>query len=243
MNRSYFLAVVLSLVIFAACGQNPNVKQLSSDEFNSSINDKISLIDVRTEKEYKNGHIKNAKQISYYSRGFRGKLLQLPKNEPVYLYCYSGARSSKAANILAENGYKNVYNLERGIMEWKSKDLPLTKGQVVPTEEENKYTFEQYNKLLKSDIPVFIDFYAPWCPACKKMMPMMDQLKKEYKDKVKIVKINADPSKELLKKLEISGVPYLAFYYKGKLMFSKNGLVSKEQLKKEFDTQISKINL
>jgi len=56
-----------------------------------------------------------------------------------------------------------------------------------------------YNRLLQSDSLVFIDFYAPWCGPCRKMMPMMDSLKVSYHKKLKIVKINSDASKKLMK--------------------------------------------
>ncbi|MBI9034824.1 MAG: rhodanese-like domain-containing protein [Bacteroidales bacterium] len=60
----------------------------------------------------------NAKQLNYYSLNFKQKLLLLPKDEPVYFYCNTGYRSRKAASILLENGYTEIYNLKYGIMEW-----------------------------------------------------------------------------------------------------------------------------
>jgi len=95
-------------------------------EFNKLINNsKISLLDVRTKHEFKNGHIENAGQLNYYAFSFRQKLLLLPKNQEIYLYCNTGYRSNRAANILVENGYTKVYNLQHGIMEWNLKNLTV----------------------------------------------------------------------------------------------------------------------
>ena len=105
---------------------------------------------------------------------------------------------------------------------------------------DNKFEPDQYQKLINSDSLVFIDFYAPWCGPCRKMMPMMDSLMVEYHNRIKIVKINADASKKLIKNLKILGVPYLVFYHKGEILFSQNGIINRKELEGIFDSQIKK---
>lgn len=227
------------LFTFSVSTQNANVKQVNPDEFQKLITDpKGVLLDVRTRSEYKNGHISNSGQLNYYTFDFKKKLLLLPKDEPIYLYCNTGYRSERAAKYLVENGYKNVYNLEHGIMDWELQNLPVLVDPDATPDTDNKMEFAEYTKLLQSEEPVFIDFYAPWCGPCRKMMPMMDSLKVEYHQKINIVKINVDASKKLAKELGLKGVPYLALYKNGTLIFSKNGSVAREEI-----TDIFKKNL
>jgi len=237
---------ILSLVLpyfffFTACGQNQDVKQINSIEFEKLIKDSSgTLLDVRTLGEFKNGHLKDAGQLNYYALDFRQRLLMLPKDQPIYLYCNTGYRSQRAAEILVENGYKNVYNLEHGILEWNLKNLPVLVEPDAKPDTENKMEIDEFTALVNSDKLVFIDFYAPWCAPCRKMMPMMDSLETEYKEKITIVKINVDASKKLMKESRILSVPYLVLYQKGNILFSHNGLISRDELENLFDENKTK---
>ena len=227
--------------LFTACGQNPNVKQVNSIKFEKLIKDSTgTLLDVRTLGEFKNGHIADAGQLNYYALDFRRKLLLLSKDQPIYLYCNTGYRSQRAAEILVKNGYKEVYNLEHGILEWNLKNLPVLVEPDAKPDTENKMEPDEFNALINSEKLVFVDFYAPWCAPCRKMMPMMDSLKTEYKDKVTIVKINVDASKKLMKEIGIVSVPYLVLYHKGIILYSKYGLTEKRELEQIFIENIAK---
>ncbi|BAX81761.1 thioredoxin domain-containing protein [Labilibaculum antarcticum] len=231
------LSLVFPCFLFlTACGQNQTIKEVNSTEFEKLIKDSSgTLLDVRTLGEFKNGHIKDAGQLNYYALGFRKKLLLLPKNQAIYLYCNTGYRSQKAAEILAENGYKNIYNLEHGIMEWNLKNLPVLVDLDAKPDTENKMEVDEFTALINSEQLVFADFYAPWCAPCRKMMPMIDSLKTEYKDKITIVKINSDASKKLMKELTVVSVPYLVLYRKGKIIFTHNGSIGKNELVSLFE--------
>jgi len=239
MKRSFILIRLFLILTIPAHGQKSAINQLSSKEFNKSINNSnVILLDVRTNHEFKNEHIKNAGQLNYYALDFRQKLLLLPKDQPVYLYCNTGYRSEKAAGILAANGYTKVYNLQHGIMEWNLKNFPVVIEPDARPDQDNKFDSDQYQTLINSDSLVFVDFYAPWCAPCRKMMPMIDSLKVEYHNRINIVKINTDASKKLIKKLKIAGVPYLVLYHKGKIVFSQNGIIRKQKLQAIFKSQI-----
>ena len=230
MNRLFLLTLALSF-FFKSTGQIPPVNQLTSSQFHELVHkNKGTLLDVRTESEFANGHIPSAGQLNYYALDFRQKLLLLPKDQPVYLYCNTGYRSHKAAEILAEEGYTKVYNLQQGIMEWDLQNLPVVVEADARPDTENKMEPDEFYALIKSDIPVFVDFYAPWCGPCRQMMPMIENLKSEYSGRVKVIKINADASKKLVKELHISGVPYLVLYKNGVASYTHNGLISKSDL-------------
>lgn len=233
------ISISFVLVTLLSIAQNATIKQVNPVQFQQLIkNPKGVLLDVRTQSEFGNGHIANSGQLNYYALDFKKRLLLLPKNEPIYLYCNTGYRSEKAAEILIENGYKNVYNLEHGIMDWELKNLPVVADPNAKPDTDNKMDFAEYSKLIQSKELVFIDFYAPWCGPCRKMMPMMDSLKVEYHEKINIVKVNADASKSLIKELKLIGVPYLAMYKNGKLIYSKNGAVTREELTNEFKVHL-----
>ncbi|MCK9411529.1 MAG: thioredoxin domain-containing protein [Prolixibacteraceae bacterium] len=237
------IAIAISFVLISllAISQNAVIKQVSPGQFQQLIkNPKGILLDVRTHSEYGNGHIANSGQLNYYALDFRKRLLLLPKSDPIFLYCNTGYRSQKAAEILAENGHQNVYNLEHGIMDWELKNLPVVVDPGARPDTDNKMGFSEYAKLIQSKELVFIDFYAPWCGPCRKMMPMMDSLKVEYQNRINIVKVNVDASKSLVKELKLVGVPFLAVYKSGKLLYSKNGAVSRSELTGVFLSNLAK---
>lgn len=86
-------------------------------------NGDVQLVDVRTPKEFKEGHIPTAQNINVKSPTFNDEIKKLHKNNPVIVYCRSGVRSAKCAKKLFEAGFTEVYDLQGGITSWKQKDL------------------------------------------------------------------------------------------------------------------------
>jgi len=76
------------------------------------------LLDVRSAGEFEAGRIKGARNIDVSSRDFLGQLEKLPKDKTYLVYCRSGNRSGMACQIMADLGFKNVKNLQRGLMTW-----------------------------------------------------------------------------------------------------------------------------
>ncbi|CUT00812.1 rhodanese-like domain-containing protein [Candidatus Kryptobacter tengchongensis] len=79
----------------------------------------VLLLDVRTKEEFSEEHIKNALNIPVQELEKRLDELKKYKNFEIIVYCRSGARSRRASEILVKNGFKFVYNLSGGIIEWK----------------------------------------------------------------------------------------------------------------------------
>ncbi len=241
MKKSSSILIFL-IILSNMHGQHAPVIQSGSEQFkeltaqNSGI-----LLDVRTKSEFKNGHLPEAGNLNYYSLDFRKKLILLPRNQPIYLYCNTGYRSEKAAEILIENGYTDVYNLQHGIMEWELLNLPVIMEPDARPDTDNKMTPEQYHAILSEGSPVFFDFYAPWCGPCRKMMPMIDSLMVEYHPQIEMHKINVDASKKLVKELKLIGVPYLVLQDKGVVLFSRNGSATRNELTSAFDQTLMNI--
>lgn len=103
------------------------IVDIGPKEFQKRIkNDKVQLVDIRTKMETDKGVIANPVLNDFYSDDFKENLKSLNKDEPVYVYCHSGGRSSKAANMMKEMGFKKVYNLKNGISSWKKEGLPIS---------------------------------------------------------------------------------------------------------------------
>lgn len=84
--------------------------------------------------------------------------------------------------------------------------------------------------IIKSDIPVLIDFSAEWCAPCKMMPPILKKVKDSLGEKVKILKIDVDKNQAIAQKLQIRNVPTIALYKSGNQLFRQAGVVQAEQL-------------
>ena len=110
----------------SSCTHNDNIVSVSAPEFEKEIkSDSVQLVDVRTPREYAEGHIDGALNINVQSDDFK-ELAQreLSKDSTVLVYCRSGRRSLDAAEMLTNLGYK-VVNLKGGIIEWEEDNLPV----------------------------------------------------------------------------------------------------------------------
>jgi rhodanese-related sulfurtransferase len=87
------------------------------------------LLDVRTAEEYEDGHLAQARNVDYKRDDFRRQVGKLDKSKPYFVYCKAGVRSEKAADIMKELGFRQVYTLEGGIDEWEDEDLPVEKPE------------------------------------------------------------------------------------------------------------------
>ena len=89
-------------------------------------------------------------------------------------------------------------------------------------------SFEQ--KVLKSEKPVMVDFWAPWCGPCKAIAPAIDALEKEYGDKMAFVKINVDENPVSPSRYGVQAIPTLIFFKNGEIAEQITGMVAKEKL-------------
>jgi len=78
------------------------------------------ILDVRTPKEYAEGHINGSVNINYFDKDFKDQVAKLDSSKPIYVYCHSGGRSSKAMTIMKGEGFTTIYNLTGGYSAWKN---------------------------------------------------------------------------------------------------------------------------
>ena len=85
-------------------------------------------------------------------------------------------------------------------------------------------------EVLKSEIPVLVDFFATWCGPCKMLAPVIAELTGKYEGKVKVGKVNVDEENELAMKYQILSIPTLVLFKEGKIVKTKVGLSSKSEI-------------
>ncbi len=119
MNSTLKYILIFSIIFSCSLINNESINQMNSDELIDFIelNDAV-LVDVRTEDEYNSGYIESSLNIDYFSNDFSLNVDKLDKSTPIILYCRSGKRSSMSANKISKLGFKEIYNLEGGILEW-----------------------------------------------------------------------------------------------------------------------------
>jgi len=84
--------------------------------------------------------------------------------------------------------------------------------------------------VIKSDVPVVVDFWAEWCKPCLQIAPSLEELAKEYKGNIKIVKLNIDKNPEIPTQLGVRSIPALFLYNRGKIISTKTGSYPKNIL-------------
>ncbi len=225
MNK-YFLAT-FCILIFATnlCMAQDGGQNLSPQEFYNATknNNRIHLIDVRTPGEFNSGHIFDADNIDVSNRKFAIEIQELDRNTPTYIYCESGNRSKNAIDIMQEQGFTKIYNLDGGIKAWRDANIPTrNEGEL------SNLTLEEFKTLFDNEPKLLVDFTASWCGPCKILKPRIEALGNQ----VKIIYIDVDKNKTLADAFQIHSIPHLHFYKKGKLVQKSTGLISSSQLKR-----------
>ncbi|HET7921165.1 MAG TPA: thioredoxin TrxA [Gammaproteobacteria bacterium] len=105
--------------------------------------------------------------------------------------------------------------------------------QIVYTSDSN---FE--NDVLKSDLPVLVDYWAEWCGPCKMIAPILDEIANDYQGKLRIAKVNVDENQQVTQKYGIRSIPTLILFKDGNVQAQKIGAMSKSQLAAFVETNI-----
>jgi thioredoxin len=220
----------LTLMILSACSNGQNAGfVLTAGDFNNKLKQTADaqIIDVRTPGEFEGGHLSNALNYDWNGSNFDKQIAGLDKQKPVFIYCLSGGRSGSAAAHMRELGFKQVFEMNGGMMKWRAAGLPETTNQ--KTIDPGMST-DAYNQLIHSHKKVLVDFFAEWCVPCKKMKPYLDEISKEMQSEVKVVRIDADKNKALLQSLKVAALPVLILYINGAQDWRYDGFIEKDEV-------------
>lgn len=221
------------LSIFAiACSSNNSNSQtgvLSTAVFQQKLNQpNIQILDVRTAEEYQSGHLKNALQANWMDKTqFAERIQHLDKAIPVLVYCASGVRSGQAMKAMAGQGFKEVYNMEGGMSAWKVEGKPFEATASSP-----EMTVAAFQSKINEITIALVDIGAEWCPPCKKMEPVLAQLKKDLGNKYALIKVDGGNDITVMKHLQFQALPTFIVFKNGKETWRKQGIVSLDELKK-----------
>ena len=96
--------------------------------------------------------------------------------------------------------------------------------------------FEQ--QVLKSEVPVVVDFWAPWCGPCRAVAPILEELAGEYEGKLTVAKVNTDEEQRWMTKFGIMAIPTMIFFKNGQEIHRIQGAGPKRMLKEAFDAAV-----
>lgn len=216
--------------MLSSCASGAQPPDLAPEAFRQAVSrgDSVQILDVRTQEEYNSGHIANALLADWNERSvFEERVKALDKSKPVYTYCLVGGRSSAAAARLRADGFSEVYNLQGGIKAWKAASLPVEGRAEAP-----QMTVEEFRAMIPAEGTVLVNVGAAWCPPCRKMAPVLDELVRSDGRKFKLVKIDGGAQEALAASLGAATFPTFIVYKNGKEVWRASGVVALEELQR-----------
>lgn len=245
MFKNQILICSSFILLLVGCISNsPFFSSLNPDDFRTAFNTEEGiLLDVRTPQEISFGQIKNSSSIDFYDEEFVKKVRKIQKDKVVYVYCKSGGRSIKASDILLSEGQYKVVNLKGGFMAWKRAELPITVSDIPKDNLTQELSLSKFEDLLSSNNLVLVDFHTLWCLPCRKITPIIDDLKKEYINSTHVLKVDIDKNEILADTYFIKTVPTLVLFKDTKEIWRHTGLIDKKELNNLIDSHIVKTKI
>lgn len=228
-----FLIIGFLFFVNTVFAQNKDKYLLSINDFETKLRENsgiAQLVDVRTPEEFMRGHLKRSINLNFNDDNFEDIVkAKLDKNRPVFVYCFSGRRSTDAAAFLRDLGYKEVYDMAGGFAKWTSSSKPYASDNTT-TQPIAAFTLENLDRVVKSNNLVLIDFYADWCGPCKKMNPILNRIADQNKQ-VKLLKIDAEKSDNIASVFKVEEIPTYVIIKNGRQVWRGVGEMDEAELK------------
>lgn len=229
-NSITTLILFLSLIGFS---QNKSSNTVTLDVFYSKIKSEKNpqIIDARGSEEFVLNHINGAVNFNLESKDYDQQIAKLDKTKPVFTYSIGAGRSVWLADDLLKKGFKEAYSLEGGIANW------IGNGKPFYANSKSKLTLAEYKKIISENKDVLVDIGSKYCAPCKKVKPILETIKAQYGENLKIVEIELEDSPQVIADLKTVKVfPTLILYRDGKIVFKKEGLTD---LKNDVDAALT----
>jgi len=231
LKKCFAAAVLLfTLVGFA---QNKSTTTLPLQPFYTKIKNEKNpqIIDARGADEFALNHINGAVNFNQQSANYDQHVAALNPSKPVFIYSIGAGRSVALANDLLKKGFSEVYSLEGGIANW------IGGGKTFYANSKSKLSLEEYKKVIADNNTVLVDIGSRYCGACKKVKPVLETIRSEHGEKLKIVEIDLEENPQVIADLKsIHVFPTLILYQNGKIVFKKEGFAD---LKKDVDLALA----
>ena len=118
---------IATFLVLLSCGQN-GAEIIDADKLVALQKEGVAVVDIRTPREYARGHISGVKaNIDFLQSDFLLYMAKYDKSKPIVIYCQVGGRSGKAARMLEEEGFEQVYDYKGGFSDWLKKGLSVEK--------------------------------------------------------------------------------------------------------------------
>ena len=226
MKRLLIYITTLCFLNSCLSSTEKKVLDISAVDFSSKIITNPGIIlDVRTANEINNGHIENASFLDFYDENFNEKAAWINKELPVYVYCHAGGRSKKAAEILIDLGQKEVYNITGGFREWNDNGFKVINQGKELSFKSKTYSSDEIESVINQNKSVLLVFKTPWCLPCKKLIPVLNELKELY-PQTYVLELNMDTNSQIAKYYDVSSIPTLLYFYNNALSKKHTGYIS-----------------
>ncbi|OXG02317.1 rhodanese-related sulfurtransferase [Flavobacterium araucananum] len=223
-NKIFKSGITTLILLFTLTGFSQD-KGASSivllDAFYSKIKAQKNpqIIDARGPEEFALNHIEGALNFNLKSENYEKAVAALNPSQPVFIYSIAAYRSGLLSTELIKKGFSEVYILEGGIAAW------IGGGKSFYTNLKSKLTLPEYKKIIADNEYVLVDIGSKYCATCKTVKPILENLRTQYGEKLKIVQIELEESPQVIADLKTVKVfPTLILYQKGKIVFKKDGL-------------------
>jgi len=227
------ITAIAFLWAVAAFSQNEIHSSLSLDSFYSKIKSQKNpqIVDARTPEEFALNHIEGAVNFNLQSENYAQSVAKLDKSKPVFIYSIGAGRSVALEKELLKNGFSEAYSLEGGIANWIGNGKPFYSNL------KSKLSLAEFNKIIADNKTVLVDIGSKYCAPCKKVKPVLEDIRSEYGSNLKIVEIELEDSPQVIADLKTVKVfPTLILYQNGKIVFKKEGI---NDLKNEVDVALA----
>jgi len=221
-NKILKKSITTLILLFTITGfSQGNSANILLDAFYSKIKSQKNpqIIDARGPEEFALNHIEGAVNFNLKSEDYEKRVAALNPSQPVFIYSIAAYRSGLLSTDLAKRNFSEVYILEGGIASWIGGGKPFYSNL------KSKLTIAEYKKIIADNKYVLVDIGSKYCATCKTVKPILEDLRAQYGEKLKIIQIELEESPQVIADLKTVKVfPTLILYENGKIVFKKDGL-------------------